>query len=118
MRLGLFTAPLVMAVTVGPAAAERVPQFNVKPACQAAAERVRSQSGYLSACVQDEMRARDKIKTSWGQFQPAERTHCVQLSSFGGKPTYTELLTCLEMARDARQLRKSEPATVGQALKK
>jgi hypothetical protein len=100
-------------------AAEQVPQFNVQPSCQAAAERVKS-SDYASVCIQDELRARDQIQKSWAQFKPADRTRCLQLSGMGGKPTYTELLTCLELARDVRSLHTDSqtPMTTGGATSK
>lgn len=36
-----------------------------------------------------------------------------RLSSTGGAATYTELLVCLEMARDARKLPKQETVRMG-----
>jgi hypothetical protein len=42
----------------------------------------------------------------------------VPAATAGGNPTYTELLTCLEMARDIRQLHdKGQPTTTGQVVK-
>jgi hypothetical protein len=95
-----------------------VPQFNVQPSCRAAAERVKS-SDYESVCIQDELRARDQVQESWVRFKSADRTRCLQLSTLGGKPTYTELLTCLELARDVRSLHNDNrtPTTTGRATK-
>ena len=99
-------------------AADDVPRFNVRPSCRAAADRVKS-SDYAPICVKDELRARDQIEKSWAQFKPADRAHCVQLSTLGGQPTYTELLTCLELARDVRTIHNDNktPLTAGQAVK-
>ena len=42
----------------------------------------------------------------------ADRSFCQRLATTGGtSPTYTELLTCLELQRDARNLR--EQGTTG-----
>ena len=42
----------------------------------------------------------------------------IGLSSLGGMPTYTELLTCLELARDARNLRGGDKRrTIGQGAR-
>jgi hypothetical protein len=40
-------------------------------------------------------------------------TTCVGLSTLGAKATYTELLTCLELMRDARKLPKEGDVTIG-----
>jgi hypothetical protein len=99
-------------------ATDQVPQLDVGPSCRAAAERSKS-NDYIKACVQDELRARDNMRKSWAEFKPADQSHCVQLSRMGGKGTYTELLTCLEMARDARKLNEAnqEPLKPGQVNK-
>jgi hypothetical protein len=36
------------------------------------------------------------------------KSHCVTLAKTGGESSYTELITCLEMARDVRALRSAE----------
>jgi len=38
---------------------------------------------------------------------PAEKTNCIGSES-GGLASYTDLVTCLEMARDARQFNQSK----------
>ena len=40
---------------------------------------------------------------------PPTRSHCTNESRMGGDSSYTELLTCLEMARDVRAMRATEP---------
>ena len=47
------------------------------------------------------------------EFGPADRDLCTRLSRTGGSPTYTELLVCLEMARDARKLPKEKTLGAG-----
>ena len=89
------------------AAADRVPNFNVEPFCRAVAARA-SPVGDAGVCVRKEMEARDQLVSEWTQFDPADKAHCVRLSSIGGDPTYTGLLTCLELQRDARRLREKE----------
>jgi hypothetical protein len=44
---------------------------------------------------------------TWTGFDPADRAHCVRLMTAGGaEATYTALLTCLEVERDARTIRE------------
>ena len=93
-------------------AADRIPTFNVEPFCRAVASRA-VPVGDASICVRKEMEARDQLAREWTQFAPADKSHCVQLSTIGGDPTYTALLTCLELQRDARNLREKESGTTG-----
>ena len=46
---------------------------------------------------------RQKLSKEWGTFAPAEKSHCIG-SEMGGYASYTDLITCLEMARDARKM--------------
>ena len=48
---------------------------------------------------------------AWSSFVLADRTHCVNETTMGGLSSYTELLTCLEMARDVRALRAEAAAS-------
>jgi hypothetical protein len=106
---GLFA--LLCAVFPGsiePAMADQMPKFDVEANCRAAAARARN-SEYVAVCMQEERDARSKIEQSWSQFKPPDKEHCVQLSRLGGQPTFTELLTCLELARDVRVLHSESP---------
>jgi len=82
---------------------ERVPEFNVEPSCRAVSTAT-IKGRDASACKRDEQTARTKLDQEWGQFNDAQRTHCVRLSSVGGSPSYVELLTCLELAKQSAEL--------------
>ncbi len=41
----------------------------------------------------------------WSTFSASDRKHCIAEATMGGELSYTELVTCLEMARDVRKLR-------------
>ncbi len=95
--------PIILTGSYLVLAADQIPQLNFEPSCRAAAEASTSQDRNADACKRDELTARDKLKEQWGQYTPAQRTRCVSLSRLGGFPSYVELLTCLEMAKDADQ---------------
>jgi hypothetical protein len=86
--------------------ADGMPTLNVQPSCRAAAQGSIGLAQDLNACLQTEERARVDAERQWGTFAPADRTNCVGLTTSAGGGTYTELLTCLEMSRDARRLPK------------
>ena len=99
------------------AAVDGVPTFNVEPSCRAAAQQAAS-ADYVTVCRKSEQRAHDEIARQWPQSTTADKTQCVPAAKAGGHPTYTELLTCLEMARDIRKLHgQGQPTTTGQGVK-
>src|SRR6202021_3749912 len=61
-------------------------------------------------CVNSEQRIRNQLMTAWERFDAADRAHCISESEMGGQSSYTELITCLEMARDVRKLHQEAAA--------
>jgi hypothetical protein len=88
--------------------ADGIPNFSVEPSCQAAASGFVGLKQDMAVCMEDEKGARDQLVKEWGQFAPDDKTRCTRMSTTGGSPTYTELLVCLEMARDAKKLSKED----------
>lgn len=60
-------------------------------------------------CMQAEREDREQIQKQWGEYSSEEKLHCVAEASAGGSASYTELLTCLEMAKIVKELRQSSP---------
>jgi hypothetical protein len=113
MMRGYFVAAFSIAMIVPSILAARSdegPTLDVRPVCRGIA----SQSGDTLAaglvkdtfqeCVKSEQEVRDQVKEKWSTFSAADKRHCVTLAKTGGESSYTELLTCLEMARDVRAL--------------
>ena len=97
-----------------PAAAQRVPVLDITPSCRHASERA-APIGSVENCLKLEQEARDRLIKQWATYAPADKSHCMELSTLGGEPTYTELLTCLEIARDARNATdRKDRGTTGQ----
>jgi hypothetical protein len=78
-----------------------VPVYDIAPVCRAAVTVV---AGSYEACLQDEKSAREQLAASWDSFAGPQRDNCVQGENGGGSPSYIELLTCIQMARDASKL--------------
>jgi hypothetical protein len=57
--------------------------------------------------MESEQGVREELKKAWSSFSVADKRHCVELAKTGGESSNTELLTCLEMARDVRVLRSA-----------
>jgi hypothetical protein len=87
------------------AVADQVPSIDVGPSCRAAATAFGVNQD-VGACIQDEKNARDELAKEWNQFSAADRASCTSLVKMGSSGTYTDLITCLEIKRDARRLPK------------
>jgi hypothetical protein len=92
-----------------PARADDVPDLNVDPVCRGIAQQA-SDPGEtggpdlaFARCVKSEQAMRQKLSEEWSSFLPADKANCIG-SEKGGLASYTDLVTCLEMARDARKL--------------
>jgi hypothetical protein len=88
--------------------ADGVPNFSVEPSCRAVATGLGGVKQDLQVCLEDEKGAKDQLVKEWGQFTGEDKTRCTRMATRGGSPTYTEVLVCLEMARDARKLPKQD----------
>ena len=90
------------------ARSDDVPTLDVNPVCHGIAMQGELEAGLqqtsFQQCVQSEQAVRADVKKEWSTFSTADKTHCVALAKTGGESSYTELLTCMEMARDVRKL--------------
>jgi hypothetical protein len=81
-----------------------IPRLNVDLSCRGESDQNKKD---FQVCLGDEETAREKLAREWGQFTSANRATCTQLASeLSDTQSYVELLTCLEMARDAAKLPK------------
>ena len=82
---------------------DRPPALNVESSCEAAA-----QSGIngrsKEACMKEENAALSSLKDNWKDYSASEQSRCGDLVRMGGPPSYVELLTCLEMAQQAKKI--------------
>jgi hypothetical protein len=107
----MFLPLPALVVAVPLLVADQVPTFNVNPTCGG-----NGRSGRGSdVCTKSEMAARDELAKQWTGFQAADRARCVQLATMSRMPSYVQVITCLEMAREARQLETGQRSTTGAA---
>jgi hypothetical protein len=88
--------------------ADPIPKLDTSLSCRSAgaAAVMSNQKGARNetACEQDEKDAYSKLEKDWGGYSGTEQARCVRISTLGGSPSYVELITCLEMAKAAKQL--------------
>src|ERR1700751_2051054 len=93
------------------ARSDDVPTLDVNPVCHGIAMQGELEAGLqqtsFQQCVQREQATRDEVKKEWSTFSTADKSHCVALAKTGGESSYTELITCMEMARDVRKLHEN-----------
>jgi hypothetical protein len=101
---------LVMPVSDG------VPTLDVNQVCQGIAQQggVSFHDNDIAEekrnCLDSEQATRDELAKQWSSFAPADKVACTNESRMGGDSSYTELLTCLEMARDVRTMQNEQAA--------
>ena len=110
LAIGLW-ASAAGAATSGPP----IPNFNVRATCNAlqrVPEALSVDTGQTDAvkhCLDAEQEAHTQLTKEWTKFSLADRNLCVGESESGGMaPAYSELETCLQMTRDARQLNSQQ----------
>jgi hypothetical protein len=108
LRAFLATVLAALCLSALSARSDDIPTLDVKPVCHGIAMQGELEAGLqqtsFKQCVDSEQVVRDEIKKEWSSFSTADKTHCVALARTGGESSYTELITCMEMARDVRKL--------------
>jgi hypothetical protein len=99
-----------LAFSIVPARSDEYPTLNVAPLCHGITDQSTLQEGLRSVtfdeCLKAEQSDRETMIKEWPTFSSDDRRHCVAEATMGGESSYTDLLTCLEMARDVRALNK------------
>jgi hypothetical protein len=112
MPVASISAVIVLSA-VWPARSQSIPNLNVKPVCRGIAQQAANPSETggpdltFGACVKNEQAMRKRLIGEWSTFSRSERTNCIG-EQMGGMASYTDLVSCLEMAKDARQLNQGK----------
>jgi hypothetical protein len=108
---------LTIVPSIAWARSNEIPTLDVRPVCRGIASQSadpgvgqRNKTEAFQQCVESEQAVREQLKQEWSAFSAADKRHCVTLATTGGESSNTELLTCLEMARDVRVLRSATAA--------
>jgi hypothetical protein len=97
-----------LSLPISPARSDQYPLLNVTPLCHALTDQSTLQLGLrdvsFDECMKAEQSDRQTMINEWSTFSADDRRHCIAEATMGGESSYTDLLTCLEMARDVRKL--------------
>ncbi len=84
--------------------ADEVPRFDLTSNCRGQATNAPTSFG---DCMRDENKARGALVAQWSRFSPVDRANCTRETEVY-LPSYVDLLTCLEIARDTGKLKSDE----------
>ena len=85
-------------------AANTIPKFDIEKTCRPASSAAVLPGRDSSACQRDENDARTKLEQDWTKYTATQRSDCASFAGLDRAPSYVELLTCLEMAKQASEL--------------
>jgi hypothetical protein len=110
--LTIVVATSTIMLPVLAARSDETPVLNVLPLCKGIVSQGADplQTGdrtvSLEECLKAEQIDRETMKKEWSTFSVTDKKHCVAEATMGGESSYTDLVTCLEMARDVRKLKQ------------
>jgi hypothetical protein len=83
-----------------------MPTLDVGPSCEAAGRGAVGRD--KKACLADETTAQDTLKQNWPKYASVDKSDCIGMVTTGGPASYVELLSCVEILRDARNIRNTD----------
>jgi hypothetical protein len=88
-----------------------LPKLDIEYACHASQKAVAAifsaTMDVYSACMSDEQAAREQLEKDWASIPTSNKARCIQPKEY--LPSYVEWVTCLEMTRDVKTMRKGQP---------
>jgi hypothetical protein len=101
-------AVLLLGLPAAAAVADNPPKLDVTISCNAAARGAISAGRDKESCLADERTAEETLNQNWSKYSAADKIQCVGNVKTGGPPSYVELLSCLEIMRDAKEIREAD----------
>jgi hypothetical protein len=100
----LLHLPIAILATLSPVAvSDTVPKFDIVRECRFEG----GSTDEFGRCSQDEAEALEQLKANWVRFAGVDKRACLSMATVAGIASYVELLTCLEMAREANNTDKN-----------
>jgi hypothetical protein len=90
------------------ALADDPPKLDISPTCAGAAQFSVGAERDKQACLDDEHAAEGTLAQNWSNYNANDKTQCIGTVKTGGAASYVELLSCLEVMRDAKEFREND----------
>jgi hypothetical protein len=104
----IAVASLLLGLQVTVAAADDPPKLDVTATCNAAAQFAVVAGRDKDACLDDERTAETTLAQTWSKYSADDKAQCVGTVKAGGPGSYVELLSCLEVMKDAKEFREGD----------
>ena len=104
----IAVASLLLGLRVAVAVADAPPKFDLAPTCDAAARFSIAAGRDKEACLEDERTAESTLAQNWSKYNASDKIQRVGNVKTGGPASYVELLSCLEIMRDAKAIRQGD----------
>ncbi len=105
----IAVASLLLGLYAAVAVADEPPKLDVTTTCNAAAQYAISAGQDKDACLGDEHTAENTLAQNWSKYSADDKSQCIGTVKTGGPSSYVELLSCIEVLRDAKQFREEDP---------
>jgi hypothetical protein len=110
-KMSLMAAVILVAASTALAKDSGLPRLDMETACHASQKAVAAiltvENDIFGSCMSDEKDAHDQLDMNWATYPASDKARCIQPKEY--MPGYVEWLTCLEMVRDVKALRKGQP---------
>ena len=100
---------LLLGLHVAIAVADEPPKLDITTTCEAASQYAISAGRDKNACLGDEHTAETTLAQNWSKYSADDKSQCIGTVKTGGPASYVELLSCIEVLRDAKQLGEEDP---------
>jgi hypothetical protein len=100
-KLAVFLAISFSGMGLAPASS--VPKLDIEATCRRAQPLSAGEKSAYQSCMNDETEARKELVKTWSTFKPAAQATCVDETKIGGAPSYVELITCLQLDKQAAE---------------
>jgi hypothetical protein len=105
----IAAAPLLLGLQVAVALADAPPKLDVTTTCNAASQYAIFAGRDKDACIDDERTAETTLAQNWSKYSTVDKSQCIGTVKTGGPSSYVELLSCIEVLRDAKLLGEEDP---------
>ncbi len=86
------------------------PKLDIQGGCRNIANMEINRTTNYDGCVKEEETARTELAKVWGNYSASMHGQCLHLVTPPAIPSYVTLQECLNIAHDALNLSKSDPA--------
>jgi hypothetical protein len=107
----IAVVPLLFVLQSTYAFADDPPRLDVAPTCAGATHYAVGAGRDNQACLEDEHAAETVVAQNWSKYNADDKAQCTGTVKTGGPASYVELLSCLEVMRDAKELREGDAHT-------